>query len=298
MKAITVRLDQSGLDALLQRVRVAQENGFDRFDLCVTDPQTAFGRIVAALGGARIRLAALRLKEERHSALIFRRPGYAKACAPDPKIAERSTDMIIETAKALAELKADSLILDGGYLATKSLTERQAQLDELLDCSEGNSCNEAVSKIVKIDEQAAEKQLEILCRNLHRITKALEGMQVCLLPPESPFGLLQPHRMEHVFSDLKQVGYWHSTSAAALLHKLNGPDAHEWIRMFGPRLKGVYLSDMLGGHGDQPPGIGEVKFEELAPELAQATVRVMVVDDDQGTKLRFGSEYLSSVGIF
>jgi hypothetical protein len=41
-----------------------------------------------------------------------------------------------------------------------------------------------------------------------------------------------------------------------------------------------------------------VKFEDLAPELAKGTVRVMVVDDDRGTKLRFGSEYLSKVGIF
>ena len=43
---------------------------------------------------------------------------------------------------------------------------------------------------------------------------------------------------------------------------------------------------------------GEIDFEQLAPELAQSTIRVMVVDDDKGTKLRFGNEYLAKVGIF
>jgi hypothetical protein len=101
-----------------------------------------------------------------------------------------------------------------------------------------------------------------------------------------------------VFDDLKDVGYWHSTSHVAILRKLGGPDGREWVQRFGTRLRGVYLEDMLGGHGEQAPGLGEIDFQQLAPELAQSTVRVMVVDDDKGTKLRFGSEYLSKVGIF
>jgi hypothetical protein len=60
----------------------------------------------------------------------------------------------------------------------------------------------------------------------------------------------------------------------------------------------VYLGDLLGGQGEQVPGLGEIKFDELAGELAQNTVRVMVVDDDKGTKLRFGSDYLARVGLF
>jgi hypothetical protein len=70
------------------------------------------------------------------------------------------------------------------------------------------------------------------------------------------------------------------------------------VERFATRLKGVYLADMLGGHGEQPPGLGEIDFQKLAPELGRSTVRVLVVDDDKGSKLRFGSEYLAKVGIF
>lgn len=299
MKAITVRIDDSGLDALLKRVRVAQEAGFDRFDLCVSNPQASFGRIVASLTSHKVGLAALRLKEHRHDALVFRKPGYAKLCAPDAALAQRSAEMVIETANQLAPLKAQFIVLDGGFVAVPSLTEKQAILDEVLDCDEDDdTCKIVRRDHVAIDETLAEQQLDALCRGLHKVCKEVPGVTVCVLNADSPFGLLQPQRLEHVLSDLPQVGYWHSTSSAALLSRQGGPKEGDWLDRFGKRLRGVYLADMLGGHGEQPPGLGQVKFEEIAPGLASGTVRVMVVDDDKGTKLRFGSEYLAKVGIF
>lgn len=299
MKAITVKLDSSGTDALLKRVKVAQEAGFDQFDLSISDPQEDFGRIVQALSGHRVRLAVLRLRESREDAMVFRKPGYAKLGAPDAALAARSIDVVIATAMQLSDLKARFLVLDGGYVAVHGLPEKQALLDEVLDCDEDDdTCKVVSSRHAQVDEAGAEQQLENLCRGLHRIGKELPGLPVCLVTPDSPFGLLQPSRMEYVLSDLPEVGYWHSTSSAALLRKLGGPKEGEWIERFGKRLKGVYLCDMLGGHGEQPPGLGEIKFSELAPELAQGTVRVMVVDDDTGAKLRFGSEFLARAGIF
>jgi hypothetical protein len=298
MKAITVRLDDGGLDALLKRVRVGQELGFEQFDLCICNPQAALGRIVTALKENSVALTALRLKEPRHTALVPRRPGYAKLGSPDETIAARSAEMVFQTAERLAPASPQYLVLDGGYAQVPNLNEKQLQIDELLDCDECET--DAVEKIVKLDSNQVEQQLDRLCRGLHAIAKQVAPLQICLLPPDSPFGLLQPERMEQVLSELsaQNVGYWHSTSAAAILHKLGGVSQRDWIERFGSKLKGVYLEDMLGGHGEQPPGLGEIDFSELAPELAQTTVRVMVVDDDKGTKLRFGSEYLSKVGIF
>ncbi|MCB9895853.1 MAG: hypothetical protein H6839_15505 [Planctomycetes bacterium] len=299
MKAITVRLDGGGLDALLKRVRMGQELGFDKFDLCISNPQAPLGRIVTALKENSVGVTALRLKEERQAAFVTRKPGYSKVCARDQKISQRSAEMIVETANQLAPTRPGFLVLEGGYVHTTGLNERQLQLDELLDCDECEETrNERLAEIVNVDQALAEQQLEAFCRGLHAIAKALSPLPICLLPPESPFGLLQPERMQHVFDDLPNVGYWHCTSNVAILHKLGGADSRDWIHRFGPQLKGVYLEDMLGGHGEQAPGLGEIDFEQLAPELAQGTVRVMVVNDDKGTKLRFGNEYLAKVGIF
>jgi hypothetical protein len=299
MKAITVRLDGGGLDALLKRVRMGQELGFDNFDLCVTNPQAPLGRIVHGLLEHNVGVTGVRLREDRHSAFVARCPGYAKLGALDAQIAQRSAEMVIQTAEQLAPAKPQFLVLEGGYVQVPNLNERQLQLDELLDCEDcDDAMGERTTEIARVDEAAAEQQLDRFCRSLHAITRAVAPLQVCLLPPESPFGLLQPERMQHVFDDAKNVGYWHCTSNVAILHKLGGPDGREWIQHFGPRLKGVYLEDMLGGHGEQAPGLGEINFGELAPELAQGTVRVMVVDDDKGTKLRYGSDYLARLGIF
>lgn len=301
MKAITVRLDSGGLDALLKRVRLGQELGFDKFDLCISSPQAALGRIVAALRESSVGLTALRLKEERHTAMVARKPGYAKLAARDVQIAERSADMVIETAEQMAPAKPQFIVLEGGYVAAPNLNERQLQLDELLDCGEDEKTRqERLTELVKFDQSIVDEQLDRFCRGLHKVSKAVAPLGICLLPPESPFGLLQPDNMQHVFDDLGggSTGYWHSTSNVAILRKLGGPAEIEWIHRFGQRLKGVYLEDMLGGHGEQAPGLGEIDFKQLAPELAKTTLRVMVVGDDKGTKLRFGSEYLAKVGIF
>lgn len=299
MKAITVRLDDGGLDGLLKRVRVGQELGFEKFDLCICSPQTALGRIVTALRDHNVSVAALRLREHRHAAVVTRKPGYAKLGVRDGQIAARSAEMVIQTAEQIAPAKPQFLVLEGGFVQAPELNELLLQLDELLDCDE---CEETrarrLSEVVQLEQSVVEEQLEQFCRGLHSVIKAVAPLQVCLMPADNPFGLLQPENLQHVFEDQRELGYWHCTSNVAILRKLGGPPEGEWLERFGPRLKGVYLEDMLGGHGEQAPGLGEIDFKQLAPELAQTTVRVMVVDDDKGTKLRFGSEYLSKVGIF
>lgn len=299
MKAVTVKLDQSGIEGLLRRVKAGQKGGFDRFDLCIQSHNLPLGRIVNSLLEHKVALAALRLVEPRTEALVLRKPGYAKVGAKDAAIAARSAEMVAETALALAELKPRFLVLDGGYVNVNNLLDKQLQLDELLDCEDREEKRkDATDKVIRLDKALVEEQLVNLCRGLHRVAKELAPLQVCLLPADSPLGLLQPEAMAHALSDLKNVAYWHSTSSAALLRKHGGAPEHEWIERFGPRLKGVYLADMLGGHGEQPPGLGEIDFSKLAPELASTAVRVLVIDDEKGTKLRFGTDYLAKVGIF
>lgn len=299
MKAVTIRLDQSGLEGLLRRVKVGQKGGFDRFDLCIQGHGLDPGRIVNALREHKVALASLRLSEPRNDALVLRKPGFSKTGAKDPAIAARSAEIVVEAALALAPLKPASLVLDGGYVNVSRLQDKQLALDELLDCEDSEEKRrDATDKVIRQDKALVEQQLVNLCRGLHGAARQLAPLQLCLLPADSPLGLLQPEAMAHVLADLKNVGYWHSTSNVALLRKLGGPPEHEWLERFGPRLHGVYLADMLGGHGEQPPGLGEIDFKKLAPELAGGTVRVLVIDDDKGTKLRFGTEYLARVGIF
>ncbi|MDC1142477.1 hypothetical protein OAU50_05260 [Planctomycetota bacterium] len=301
MKAITIRLDEGGPDAILKRVRAGQELGFDRFDLCVSNPQAALGRVASQLKEAGVRLCALRLNEPRHDATVARRPGYSKLGALDPQISTRSAEMIIETANIFAPLKPEFVVLDGGHMAVNDLQSRLLKLSDALDSCDDTETREGLITDSLLDATAnTEAQLDHACRALHRITKTLAPLQVCLLTPGNPLGLMQSQNLQLVLDDLPHsaLGYWHCTSRAAILQKLGGTKAHDWITNFGSSLKGVYLADMLGGHGDQTPGLGEIDFQALAPELASNTVRVMVVDDNKGTKLRFGTDYLAKVGIF
>ena len=105
----------------------------------------------------------------------------------------------------------------------------------------------------------------------------------------------------HVLADGggKRRGYWHSTCRAARLDKAGVVPQEAWLDRFGRRMRGIYLSDRLGAQGEQAPGLGEVNFGQVKPYLGQDTVRVLSISDDDSTsKLKFGAEYLSEVGIF
>lgn len=291
MKAVSIRLDDQGLDNALKRVRAGQELGFRLFDLCVMSPQLAFGRIVSGLKEKGVRLSALSLQDERRQAMIQRHAGYSKLASLNDPLRERSVEMVAETAIALSELTPEFLVLDGGFIDVTDLPSRHAILDDALtDRREIEPPN--------VDESHAEQQMEALCRSLHSLTKALEGLSICLRTPNSPFGLLQMHRMDAVLAEFPQVGYWHCTAGAELLERAGGPNAREWIDGFSSRLRGVYLSDSLGAHGEQAPGLGEIDFAELASDFGASVVRVLVVDDPSGTKLRFSTDYLERMGVF
>lgn len=298
MKAVTIKLDEKGLEALLRRIRAAQELGFENFDFTIENPQAPLGRFVKAFTDHRVKLCAVRLAEPRQKAVVFRRPGYAKMGALSKEISEGSARMVLDTAEQLAPAKPNHLVLTGGYVDFPTLVERQIQLDEHLDREERNS--PLPKDLLQTPEAKADDQLENLCRALHGLSTKLSGLAICLMPPSSPFGLLTPERMQHVFEDLreKNLGYWHSTSNAALLEKLGIVKQDVWLAKFAQRLKGVYLADNLGAHGEQAPGLGEIDFGKLAPELAKSTIRVLVTDDASGTKMRFGADYLAKVGIF
>lgn len=298
MKAVTLKLDDKGLDALLKRIRAAQEMGFENFDFTIETPQAPLGRFVKVFTDHRVKLCAVRLAEPRRNAVVFRRPGYSKMGALSGEISEASARMVLETAEQLAPAKPAHLVLSGGFLDFPTLVERQLQLDEHLDCEAKDT--PLAKDLLLTPEAKPDKQLENLCRSLHMLCAKLQGLSVCLLPPASPFGLLSIERMEQVFSDLRgaNLGYWHATSHAALLEKLGVVRQEAWLARFGSRLKGVYLADNLGAHGEQAPGLGDIDFSKLAPELAKGTIRVLVTDDSSGTKMRFGADYLAKVGIF
>lgn len=298
MKAVTIKLDEKGLDMLLRRIRAAQELGFENFDFTIENPQAPLGRFVKAFTDHRVKLCAVRLAEPRQKAVVFRRPGYAKMGALSKEISEGSARMVLDTAEQLAPARPNHLVLTGGYVEFPTLVERQLQLDEHLDREEQGA--PLPKDLLQTPEAKTDNQLESLCRALHGLCSKLGGLTLCLMPPSSPFGLLTPERMQHVFEDLreKNLGYWHSTSNAALLEKLGIVKQDVWLAKFAQRLKGVYLADNLGAHGEQAPGLGEIDFGKLAPELAKSTIRVLVTDDASGTKMRFGADYLAKVGIF
>ena len=301
MKALTIRLDDRGMDALLKRVRVGQELGFEQFDLTIENPQIPLSRIVKSLKDSSVKLCAVRLSEPRQKATVFRRPGYAKLGALNAEISAASARMVLDTAEQLSPAHPTHLVLTGGYLDFPSLVERQLKLEEHLDCDPSqDSCPAIPKDLFKTPEAKPETQLENLCRALHGLCSKLTGLSICLLPPASPFGLLLPERMQQVFETLKDknLGYWHATSNAALLDKLGIVKHEQWLARFGNKLKGAYLADNLGAHGEQAPGLGDIDFKKIAPDLAKATVRVLVTDDSSGTKMRFGSDYLVKVGIF
>src|SRR5262245_45521625 len=133
MKAVTIKLDEKGMETLTKRVRAAQELGFEQFDFTIESPLAPLGRFVKVFKDHNVKLCPVRRAEPRQKAVVFRRPGYAKLGALSRELGESSAKMVIETAEQLAPAKPAHLVLSGGYVEFSTLVERQLQLDEHLD---------------------------------------------------------------------------------------------------------------------------------------------------------------------
>lgn len=93
------------------------------------------------------------------------------------------------------------------------------------------------------------------------------------------------------------IGFQYDTGHAFALDALGLVDQHEWLQRFSGRVIGVHYHDVIGITDHQPPGKGEVDFQEIAKYIPAHAHKTLEVSPHASLdELRSGMEELVRCG--
>lgn len=190
-------------------------------------------------------------------------------------------------------------------LRCNSVIDRKLNLESReLECRfdrEGASddLNEEFQTHVKKVQKKGQRQLDHLCRSLHRLLMEFPGLTLAVEPGLNVDDLLSFDAMGWVLDDLHKHGlaYWHDVGRIHLRSKHGLPGQGQWLDTYASRMIGIHLQDAAGHEIEMPPGRGEVDFRLLAEYLPGDAARVLEVNPRHGrAELLASVQYLVDLG--
>jgi HAD superfamily hydrolase (TIGR01549 family) len=94
-------------------------------------------------------------------------------------------------------------------------------------------------------------------------------------------------------ADPEQVGFIYDVGHAQHLSRLGFYPHDEWLKRFSKRIFGTHLHDVIGLNDHFAAGLGEVKYEEIAPYLPESAFRTCeFLDSNSPEQVQTGLQYL------
>jgi sugar phosphate isomerase/epimerase len=96
----------------------------------------------------------------------------------------------------------------------------------------------------------------------------------------------------------EQVGYWHDTGHAEVLHRLGFIDRHAWLDALSVRCIGAHLHDVLGIGDHRSPGDGDTDWGYITRGLEHLDRYTLEINQHQpDQRVKDSPAFLASVGL-
>lgn len=96
----------------------------------------------------------------------------------------------------------------------------------------------------------------------------------------------------------EQVGYWHDTGHAEVLHRLGLIDRLAWLDALSNRLVGAHLHDVEGIGDHRAPGDGDVNWDYIVAGISQLSSYTLEINQHQSDeRVCQAPKFLASVGL-
>jgi sugar phosphate isomerase/epimerase len=206
---------------------------------------------------------------------------------------ERALNSVRQHVQTALHYGCPVVVIRGCEVEDNGTHERAAALHRRV---ETESVNEDlrldVREFVQDVQKRGQKQVEYLCRSLHRLLREFRDIRLAIEPGQHFNDLLGFESVGWVLDDFNtaHLGYWHDTGRIHVREVAGLPSQGEWLESFGKRIMGVHLQDAAGTQAEIPPGSGEVDFKLVASYLPAEAERVVEINSRHGR-----AEILSAV---
>jgi sugar phosphate isomerase/epimerase len=205
------------------------------------------------LGTLPVRVPAVRVS----SLMDPTRLAEAGLCSQKPLEVEAAVDAVRGAVVLAADLGCDAVVLEPGVV--------QWAEPGPVDLAEAGWDQGAGAALARRDVRL-DAALDVVCRSLHRLTRAFPDVRFCLTSSRHVGGLGEAVALAAIFEDLarRRLHYWHDTGALACRQARLGEAPGEFLEKFSNRLAGMTLGDHEGGRVYLPPGTGGVDYPLLS----------------------------------
>ena len=197
-------------------------------------------------------------------------------------------------------LGSNKVVLRCNSVIDRKLNEETRALEARAEAEgPGEELAEEVQSHVKRVQKKGQRQLDHLCRSLHKLLKEFPGLTLAVEPGIQVDDLLSFEAMGWVLDDLHKHGlaYWHDVGRIHRRAQYGLPGQGAWLDAFAARMIGVHLQDAADGEIEMPPGRGQVDFKLLAEYLPADAARVLEVNPRHGrAELLASVQYLVDLG--
>lgn len=177
------------------------------------------------------------------------------------------------------------VVVRGSKVEIPELREQARKLEaRLVHGEEGDEIQDALRDFANSVQKKGHRQIEHLCRSLHRLMSEAPEMRFAIEPGSDLDDLLGFEAMGWVLEDLSSMnlGYWHDVGRIHLREKVGLPGCGDWLDAYAGRMHGVHLQDAAEDEAAMPLGLGEVDFKLLSDYVPREAERVLELHPRHG----------------
>ncbi|MCA9830875.1 MAG: sugar phosphate isomerase/epimerase [Dehalococcoidia bacterium] len=192
----------------------------------------------------------------------------------------------------------------GAVEAGGEMLEEEYRMRKLFDSGQGDA-----PEFAELRATAMARRKENLEPHLAAARRSLGELVAAARPSGITIGLEnryhfheipQVEEYEALFEGFtpSEVGYWHDTGHAEVLHRLGFVDRHAWLDRWSSRCVGAHLHDVIGIGDHRAPGDGDVDWGYIVKGVGHLEAYTLEINQWQpDEKVRDAITFLEKVGL-
>ncbi len=217
--------------------------------------------------------------------------------SPDPEERKKAIELTKRTIDYAADLEAKVVVIHAGEVEIES---DEGKL--FWQFARGKNSSDYLERVKKERKEKEKIYLENSLKSIEELVNYVQKKKV-KIGLENRFFYHEIPNFEEIGFFLKHfsdgLGYWHDTGHAEVSAKLGFvPNREEYLKIYGSRMIGIHLHDVVGLFDHHAPGTGEIDFTFLTKYTNSSVIKAVEAHCCSTVpEVKASISYLKKVGI-